>query len=108
MGSSTGRCLPKPECHTPHEIAEAHRSRTEHIIDGVAGRQIPGKKSGKKDKYGKSHAVITNPEEFAKRVIELEAVMYTHAENLEFEDAARIRDQVEELRAGYLASAPSI
>ncbi|MBT5031955.1 MAG: excinuclease ABC subunit UvrB [Proteobacteria bacterium] len=89
---------------TPQGIKKAVRD----IIDGVAGRQIPGKKSGKKDKYGKSHAVITNPEEFAKRVIELEAVMYTHAENLEFEDAARIRDQVEELRAGYLASAPSI
>ena len=86
---------------TPQGIKKAVRD----IIDGVAGRQIPGKKSGKKDKYGKPHAVITNPEEFAKRVIELEAIMYTHAENLEFEDAARIRDQVEELRAEYLAKA---
>ena len=82
---------------TPQGIKKAVRD----IIDGVAGRQIPGKKSARKDKYGKSHAVITNPEEFAKRVIELEAIMYTHAENLEFEDAARIRDQVEELRAEY-------
>jgi excinuclease UvrABC helicase subunit UvrB len=34
-------------------------------------------------------------------VVELEADMYKHAENLEFEAAARSRDKIEELRADY-------
>jgi excinuclease UvrABC nuclease subunit len=32
---------------------------------------------------------------------DLEKEMYQHAENLEFEQAARTRDRIEELRAGY-------
>ena len=45
---------------------------------------------------------ITDPKLFAKTLKELEKQMYEHAENLEFEQAARVRDKVEELRAGYL------
>jgi excinuclease ABC subunit B len=82
---------------TPKGIVKAVRD----IIDGVAGRQMPNKKSGKKDRHGKPIEVITTSEQLAKRVVELEADMYKHAENLEFEEAARSRDKIEELRASY-------
>ncbi len=45
---------------------------------------------------------ILDPKEFAKALKDLEKQMYQHAENLEFEQAARVRDKLEELRAGYL------
>ena len=82
---------------TPKGIKKAVRD----IIDGVAGRQMPNKKSAKKNRYGKPAEVFSSPEELAKRVVELEADMYKHAENLEFEAAARSRDKIEELRADY-------
>jgi excinuclease ABC subunit B len=38
------------------------------------------------------------PEHAMKRIKKLEAEMYRHARNLEFEEAARIRDEIEQLR----------
>ena len=35
------------------------------------------------------------PEQAMKRIKKLEAEMYKHARNLEFEEAARLRDQIE-------------
>jgi len=43
-----------------------------------------------------------DPKEFGKLMKDLEKEMYQYAENLEFEQAARTRDKIEELRAGYL------
>lgn len=43
-----------------------------------------------------------DPKQFAKVMKDLEKEMYVHAENLEFEKAARARDRIEELRAEYL------
>jgi excinuclease ABC subunit B len=42
--------------------------------------------------------VLLGPEQAMKRIKKLEAEMYKHARNLEFEEAARIRDQIEKLR----------
>ena len=47
---------------------------------------------------------VSDPKEFARLMKELEKEMFQHAENLEFEKAARTRDQIEELRADYLKS----
>jgi excinuclease ABC subunit B len=41
---------------------------------------------------------LMGPEQAMKRIKKLEAEMYKHARNLEFEEAARIRDQIEKLR----------
>jgi len=46
--------------------------------------------------------ISDDPKEFAKIMKTLEKEMYQFAENLEFEQAARTRDRIEELRAGYL------
>jgi excinuclease ABC subunit B len=39
-----------------------------------------------------------NADQAAAMIKKLEAQMYKHAENLEFEEAARIRDQIHQLR----------
>ncbi|WP_158755608.1 excinuclease ABC subunit UvrB [Dyella sp. S184] len=39
-----------------------------------------------------------NPQQAAGAIKKLEAQMYKHAQNLEFEDAARLRDQIHQLR----------
>jgi len=50
--------------------------------------------------YGK-----LSPEQLNKKVTQLQQQMYRHAENLEFEEAARLRDQIRELQNGALAIA---
>lgn len=44
---------------------------------------------------------IDDPKQLAKIMKDLEKQMYEHAENLEFEQAARTRDRIEEIRAEY-------
>ena len=42
------------------------------------------------------------PDQVLKRIKALEAAMYKHARNLEFEEAARLRDEIAELRQAGL------
>jgi excinuclease ABC subunit B len=42
------------------------------------------------------------PEKAVKEIARLESQMYEHARNLEFEEAARLRDRIEHLRKGSL------
>lgn len=81
---------------TPKSVRKAVRD----IIDGVT-RDVSDLKSGSK---GKLDGIIVpdDPKSFAKAVNQLETQMYQHAENLEFEKAAQVRDKIEELRAAYL------
>ena len=46
----------------------------------------------------------SDPKELGRQLGELENKMYDHAKNLEFEEAARIRDEIQELRAAYLVN----
>jgi excinuclease ABC subunit B len=48
-----------------------------------------------------------NPDSLGKQLKELETRMYRHAENLEFEEAARVRDQVNRLREVGLKMQPA-
>jgi excinuclease ABC subunit B len=45
-----------------------------------------------------------NPRQMARRIAELEKKMYKHAQNLEFEEAARVRDQIRNLQARGLVA----
>ena len=47
---------------------------------------------------GGGRTCCSAPEQAMKRIKKLEAEMYKHARNLEFEEAARMRDQIEKLR----------
>ena len=48
--------------------------------------------------------VDSDPKELGRMLGELENRMYDHAKNLEFEEAARIRDEIQELRSAYLVN----
>ena len=50
----------------------------------------------------------SDPEALARRIEELEQRMYKHAENLEFEEAARLRDEVRQLRELGLRALPNV
>ena len=43
-----------------------------------------------------------DPTQAARRIQELEQRMYQHARDLEFEDAARLRDQIQRLKEASL------
>ncbi len=44
-----------------------------------------------------------SPKALDQKIRELEAKMYTYAQNLEFEQAAELRDQVHQLRQQFIA-----
>ena len=48
-----------------------------------------------------------DPQSLARRIRELEARMYRHAENLEFEEASRLRDEVRRMREVGLKMQPA-
>jgi excinuclease ABC subunit B len=43
-----------------------------------------------------------NPKQLSKMLKQLEDAMYQHAKNLEFEQAAKIRDEIKRLQAQVL------
>jgi excinuclease ABC subunit B len=43
-----------------------------------------------------------SPQEIAKRIQQLEQKMYRHAQDLEFEEAARVRDEIEHIRSNLM------
>ena len=47
---------------------------------------------------------MMEPAQLAKTIAELEKRMYQHAKNLEFEDAARLRDEVRQLKEQLLTA----
>ncbi len=49
---------------------------------------------------GGEAAIAIAPEQALRRVKQLEAEMFKHARNLEFEEAARLRDEIERLKRG--------
>jgi len=80
----------------PKSVSKAVRD----IIDGATSEaaQVLAKIKQPRDDL----PTINDPKEFTKVMKELEKEMFQHAENLEFEQAARTRDRIEELRAEYL------
>ena len=52
----------------------------------------------------KEHQFKSNPKLLAKHIQTLEKEMLNHAQNLEFEDAARVRDEIDYLKREFLLS----
>ncbi len=85
---------------TPKGVEKAVKD----IIDGV------GERSGKRARYRERGALAAaepsaeyealNPESLVPLLKKLEKQMYDHARNLEFEEAARVRDKIRGLKAG--------
>ena len=80
------------------------------VMEGA--RTAPGAARGRgrrdaKERAGPQRAarvVDTDPKALGKLLEELESKMYDHAKNLEFEEAARVRDELQELRSTYLVN----
>jgi len=74
------------------DIMEGARSETP-----ARGRGRRGERQGAVAEKGADYATL-NPDQASAMAKKLEAQMYKHAENLEFEEAARLRDQIHKLR----------
>jgi excinuclease ABC subunit B len=74
------------------------------IMEGArAGAPMSPKTYAKVAEEEAEYAAMT-PQQMAKRIKALEQEMYLHARDLEFEEAARVRDQIKQLQArGVLA-----
>ena len=76
--------------------------RIADIMEGA--RSEAGNRRGNKPSRSRAVAeqaaeyAALNPQQAAGMLKKLEAQMYKHAQNLEFEDAARLRDQIHQLR----------
>jgi excinuclease ABC subunit B len=77
--------------------------RIADIMEGA--RSEAGNRRGSKSSRGRAAVAEQaadyaglNPQQAAAAIKKLEAQMYKHAQNLEFEDAARVRDQIHQLR----------
>ena len=47
---------------------------------------------------------VQNQDDLEKQILTLEKQMFQHAKELEFEEAAQLRDQIEELRQQFVRS----
>ncbi len=84
---------------TPRTIQKAIAD----IMEGARpGAPITAKRYAQVAETMVEYAALS-PQQMAKRVRQLEEQMYRHARNLEFEEAARIRDQLRELETQGIA-----
>ncbi len=76
------------------------------IMEGARSAPEPGKGRGKGRQVaeqGGDYAIL-EPGKLAARLKQLEAQMYQHARDLEFEQAGRIRDEMQRLKMASLAN----
>jgi excinuclease ABC subunit B len=83
------------------------RKAVQDIMEGA--RATPRGKKGERKRGGRDAKVRyerLSPEQALARVVQLEKRMYEHARNLEFEQAARLRDEINELKNETVGLAP--
>ena len=91
---------------TPKGVEKAIRD----IIDGIPDKMKPAQQmyvheerlrgaiAEREAEYG-----LKTPQQIGKMLKKMEKQMFEHARNLEFEEAARVRDQIDAIRNGNLA-----
>ena len=84
---------------TPQTIQKEVRD----IMDS-GGYYTTDNKKKKRDKVAEKKADYSDldPHKLSVKIDKLEKQMFEHAQNLEFEQAAKLRDEIEELRSGFL------
>ncbi len=83
---------------TPQGIRKNIADILEGAVPGSRGRQRQQKVAEPKSGYKVDKSCSATPETIAKEIKKLEETMYNHARNLEFEQAARVRDDIIRLR----------
>jgi excinuclease ABC subunit B len=73
------------------------------IMEGARGLTLKSNKGSKVvDKKGRYGSETLSQGEIEKKIVTLEKEMFDQAKNLAFEEAARLRDQIEELREQFV------
>ena len=72
------------------------------VMEGARSKVSAKAKNKKKSASIRPIALNDNPKALGKRIKDLEKKMYQHAQNLEFEEAAMLRDELEELKTASL------
>ncbi len=84
--------------YTPKSI----RKNVQDVMEGARADATDfGYKMGKKKRGAEEAAPnlrMLSPEQIVREIKRLEAQMYKHARNLEFEEAAKIRDTIEKMK----------
>ena len=78
------------------------------ILEGARDTPARGKGKAKKvaeDRGKYRRGAVLNQGDLEAEILRLEKEMFEHAKNLAFEEAAQLRDQIEELRSQFVASA---
>ena len=119
MTGSMQRAIDETTRRRDKQIAfnKAHGIVPRSVIKGVAdvlegARTAPGaaRGSGRRERNGGTppnkvpRVTDQDPKALGKLIASLEEKMYEHAKNLEFENAAAVRDEIQDLRATYLVS----
>ncbi|GAA0399633.1 excinuclease ABC subunit UvrB [Cocleimonas flava] len=81
---------------TPTSIAK----KITDIMEGAYGSSMRGRANKKLDKVADKAADYStlSPDKIAKEIVKLEKKMFQHAKDLEFEEAAAVRDQINQMR----------
>ncbi len=79
---------------TPRGIQKAVRE----IIDGVQVAAFDGRRESSQVAEKAAQYTRLSPPQLARRLQQLEQQMYKHARNLEFEEAAQLRDEIQTIR----------
>ena len=90
---------------TPRTVEKAVADIMEGARDGGASWRRSAERARKRE-WVEASGQALGPAQLAARIEALEHKMYRHAEALEFEEAARIRDELVALKAGQLGPEP--
>jgi excinuclease ABC subunit B len=94
------------EYNTEHGITPQSVARTMvEIFEGARSEpgELRGRGKGRKVAEATEDYALLTPPQIATKLKALEQRMYQHARDLEFEDAARVRDQIRRLKDASLA-----
>ena len=83
---------------TPKTIRKA----VADVMEGAYAGSVPGAKRYAKVAEEVAEYAALSPEILGRKVKKLEKQMYQHAQNLEFEEAARVRDQIRHMQESNL------
>jgi len=103
----TDRRRAKQEAHNKANniIPVSIKRAVTDILEGARDAPVRGRGRHVADKKGKYRSgAVLNQDDLEKQILSLEKQMFKHAKELEFEDAARARDQIEELRQQFVMS----